>query len=64
MNLINRILRIVGLKLSTTSYPDCLTHSQMAERERELRRKIHNQTALTRYYRTKAERLARQLETP
>lgn len=58
MNLINRILRVFGLRLSTTCYPDNLTHSEMVERERELRRKLTNQTSLTRYYRLKAERLA------
>jgi hypothetical protein len=60
MNLINRILGIFNLKLSSTTYADGITHDQMVERERELRRKLHNQTALTRYYRTKCERLSNQ----
>lgn len=58
MNLINRILGVFNLKLSAMTYADGITHDQMVERERELRRKLYNQTALTRYYRTKCERLS------
>lgn len=60
MNLINRMLGIFNLKLSAMTYADGITHDQMVERERELRRKLYNQTALTRYYRLKCERLSNQ----
>ena len=62
MNLINRILQPFGLRLSPISCLDGVSHEQVADRERELRRKIINLTSLNRYYRLKSDRLSQQLK--